>query len=56
MKRKAIDATHAWFWSPKWLQGERAAEADFAAGRMGTVASGEEMIALLRSIAKHNDP
>ena len=55
MKRKAIDAAQAWFWSLKWLQGEREAEADFAAGRMDTVASGEETIEALRSIAKHND-
>jgi AbrB family looped-hinge helix DNA binding protein len=50
--RKVIDATQAWFWSPEWQQGEREAEADLAAGRIETVASGEEMIAALRSIAK----
>jgi AbrB family looped-hinge helix DNA binding protein len=54
--RKIIDSTQAWFWSPEWQQGEREAEADLAAGRMETVASGEEMIAALRSIVKRNNP
>jgi hypothetical protein len=56
MMPKVTYATQAWFWSPEWQQGEREAEADLAAGRMETVASGEEMITALRSIAKHNDP
>lgn len=56
MTLKVTDATQTWFWSPEWQRGEREAETDFAAGRMETVASGEEMIAALRSIAKHNDP
>ncbi len=50
--QKVIDATQAWFWSPEWQQGEREAEADLAVGRIETVASGEEMVAALRSIAK----
>jgi AbrB family looped-hinge helix DNA binding protein len=54
--RKVIDATQAWFWSPEWQQGEREAEADFAAGRIETFASGEEMITALRSIAKRSEP
>jgi AbrB family looped-hinge helix DNA binding protein len=54
--RKVIDATQAWFWSPEWQQGEREAEADLAAGRIETVASGEEMISALRSIAKRIEP
>ncbi len=54
--RKVIDSTQAWFWSPEWQQGEREAEADLAAGRVETFASGEVMIAALRSIAKRNNP
>jgi AbrB family looped-hinge helix DNA binding protein len=54
--RKVIDATQAWFWSPEWQQGEREAEADFAAGRIETFTSGEEMITALRSIAKRSKP
>jgi AbrB family looped-hinge helix DNA binding protein len=54
--RKVIDATQAWFWSPEWQQGEREAEADLAAGRIETFASGERMISDLRSIAKRNEP
>ena len=50
--RKVIDATQAWFWTPEWQQGERAADADLAAGRAETFTSGEEFLGALRSRAK----
>ena len=48
--RKVIDATQAWFWSPDWQAGERDVEADRAAGRVQTFASGAAMLTELRSI------
>ncbi|PZS23761.1 MAG: AbrB family transcriptional regulator [Acidimicrobiales bacterium] len=45
--QKVIDAAQAWFWSPEWQAGERQADADRAAGRIETFASGEELIAAL---------
>ena len=42
--RKVIDATQAWFWAPDWQQGERQADADLAAGRVGAFTSGEEFL------------
>jgi antitoxin PrlF len=42
--QKVIDATQAWFWTPEWQAGEREADADRAAGRAETFASGDELI------------
>ena len=50
--QKVIDATQAWFWTPEWQAGERAADADLAAGRGETFDSGEKFIAALKSRAK----
>jgi AbrB family looped-hinge helix DNA binding protein len=50
--QKLIDATQAWFWSPQWQQGERAADTDRAAGRVETFGSDEEFLAALRGRAK----
>jgi antitoxin PrlF len=50
--RKVIDATQAWFWTPTWQLGEREADSDRSAGRVEAFASGEAMVAELRSIAK----
>ncbi len=50
--QKVIDATQAWFWSPEWQAGERDAEADLAAGRAETFASGEEFLDALTRRAK----
>ncbi len=50
--QKVIDATQAWFWSPEWQAAEREADADRAAGRVETFASGEALIGALRSRAK----
>lgn len=46
--QKVIDASQAWFWTPEWQAGEREADADLAAGRVETFASGEELIDGLR--------
>ncbi|MHB8669745.1 MAG: AbrB/MazE/SpoVT family DNA-binding domain-containing protein [Acidimicrobiales bacterium] len=50
--RKVIDATQAWFWTPKWQAREREADADLAAGRGETFNSGEEFLDALRVRAK----
>jgi antitoxin PrlF len=50
--QKVIDATQAWFWTPRWQQGEREADADLAAGRGETFNSGEDFLAALRARAK----
>jgi len=50
--QKVIDATQAWFWTPEWQAGEREADADIAAGRVETFASGEEFVAALRDVSR----
>jgi antitoxin PrlF len=49
--QKLIDATQAWFWDAAWQAGEREADADRAAGRSETFATGEAMIAELEAMA-----
>jgi hypothetical protein len=41
------DPAQAWFWTPEWLAGELAAEADKAAGRQQVFGSGEDFLAAL---------
>jgi hypothetical protein len=41
------DPDQAWFWTPEWLAGELAAEADKAAGRRQTFGSDEDFLAAL---------
>lgn len=50
--QKVIDATQAWFWTSEWQAGEREADADGAAGRVETFASGEEFVEALKARAK----
>jgi antitoxin PrlF len=50
--QKVIDATQAWFWTPEWQAGEREAEADLAAGRVETFASGEDLLRALERRSK----
>jgi antitoxin PrlF len=50
--QKLIDATQAWFWTPKWQAGEREADGDRAAGAIQAFESGEEFITALRDRAK----
>jgi len=42
--KKLIDASQAWFWTPEWQQGERAASADIASGHLTTFASAEDFL------------
>jgi AbrB family looped-hinge helix DNA binding protein len=46
--QKLIDATQAWFWTTEWQVGERDADADRAAERISTFASGDELLDSLR--------
>lgn len=50
--QKIIDATQAWYWTPEWQAGEREADADLAAGRVETFASGEDLIRALKRRSK----
>jgi antitoxin PrlF len=45
--QKVIDATQAWFWTPAWQAGERAASEDIAAGRVETFKTDEDLLASL---------
>ena len=45
--KKLVDAAQAWFWSPEWQEGERAASADIRAGRVATAESSEAFLASL---------
>jgi antitoxin PrlF len=54
--QKLIDATQTWFWTPEWQAGERAADADHAAGRIESFSSGDEFIGALQSRAKGRRP
>jgi AbrB family looped-hinge helix DNA binding protein len=45
--QRMIDASQAWFWSPAWQEGERAATADIAAGRTTRFLSDEDFLASL---------
>jgi antitoxin PrlF len=47
--KKLIDAAQAWFWSPEWQRGERAASADIEAGRLTTHTSSEAFLDSLDS-------
>jgi len=47
--KKLIDASQAWFWTPEWQRGERAASADIEAGRLATQASSEAFLDSLDS-------
>jgi len=45
--KKLIDASQAWFWAPRWQEGEREASEDIAAGRMTQFDSDEDFLASL---------
>jgi antitoxin PrlF len=49
--QKIIDATQAWFWTPSWQAGERAADADRAAGQAEVFESADAFVATLTKIA-----
>ena len=42
--KKTIDAGQAWFWTKKWQEEEKAAEADLKAGRIKKFKTVEELI------------
>jgi antitoxin PrlF len=50
--QKLIDVTQAWFWTTDWQAGERDANADLAAARVSSYASGEELLGALRKRSK----
>lgn len=43
--QKIIDSTQAWFWTPAWQSGERAASDDIAAGRVEIYKTDEDFLA-----------
>jgi len=45
--KKVIDSAQAWFWTKSWQEGEAAASADIAAGRVTRSNSSEEFLAAL---------
>ena len=45
--RKVIDATQAWFWTPKWQAGEAEASRQIADGKVETYESDEAFLASL---------
>ena len=45
-------ATQAWFWTPDWQAGERAADADRDAGRSETFESAEAFVVALHAATK----
>jgi AbrB family looped-hinge helix DNA binding protein len=45
--QKVIDATQAWFWTPAWQAGERAASEEVAAGRTESFDNDEDFLASL---------
>jgi AbrB family looped-hinge helix DNA binding protein len=54
--QKMIDASQAWFWTPDWQQGERAADVDAKASRVETFDSGGSLLTGLSSLAKKKSP
>jgi len=45
--KKVIDSAQAWFWTKSWQEGEAAASADIAAGRVTRSDSSQEFLAAL---------
>ena len=54
--RRRIDPDQAWFWTPEWQDGERAAEADLAAGRFRRFGSDEAFLAHLDRVPPARGP
>lgn len=42
--QKMVDASQAWFFAPAWQEGEAAATADIAAGRVTRYTSGDDFL------------
>jgi len=47
--KKLVDQAQAWFWSQRWQDGERQAEADLATGRVHRSDDADAAIRLLHS-------
>lgn len=45
--QKVVDATQAWFWTPAWQAGERAASLDIAEGRVEVYENDEDFLTSL---------
>ncbi len=50
--KKLVDKEQAWFWTRRWQEGEKEAEADIKAGRIHTFDSSKEVVAFLHKRAK----
>ena len=50
--KKLVDKDQAWFWSRRWQEGEREAEADISAGRVHSFSDANQAIAFLHKRAK----
>src|SRR3990172_11455007 len=53
--KKLIDKDQAWFWTKRWQEGEREAEADIRAGRVHSFPTFEEGIEFLHEQARKYD-
>lgn len=51
-----MDNKQAWFWTRRWQDGEKEAEADIRAGRVHEFACAREAIAFLRERARTRQP
>lgn len=54
--KKLADKGQAWFWSRRWLEGERQAEADIKVGRVHHFSNADEAIAYLHQRTKRASP
>jgi len=53
--KKLIDKDQAWFWTRRWQEGEREAQADIDAGRLYHFENAKEAIAFLNQEARKAD-
>jgi len=50
--KKLVDKDQAWFWTKRWQEGEREADADIKAGRVHDFPDAKSAIASLRQAAE----
>lgn len=50
--KKLVDKEQAWFWTERWQQGEKAAEADIHAGRVHRFPDAKSAVAFLHDQTK----
>jgi hypothetical protein len=53
---RLIPQSQAWFWTERWQELEREADAEYAAGRFKSFATPEEFLAELERIAAEEHP